>query len=248
MTKRKKMMVSKKIVICFVIISLLCMSSVVSIYASSSVGLQTQTSQSNTPSIAIDGYYDDWLDKPMSTLTYGSDNGTTIHDVSMLKDDNYIYIYLKMHPNYTSPIPIDSINLSVNGNVCQLYIRYVNSQNTVDWGHQVDLNHNGTYLGLHPFTSYPNNSLGNAAVTVSAGNPNDRMEIRINIKDLEKVMNLDGGTINNGSQLKLSLPNVGAGSIELLGTSTGALLGIILCAGTVIVVKLRRVNKARLAQ
>ena len=246
-TKRKERMVSNKIYILCSAIFLLCMTSVVSTYASTSVGLQAKTSQSNTSNITIDGYYDDWLDKPMSTLTYGSDNGTTIHDVSMIKDDNYIYIYLKMHPNYTSAIPIDAINLSINGKVCQLFIRYANNQNTVDWGHQVNLSQNGTYLGLHPFTSYPNNSLGDAAVTISKGNPNDRFEMRINIKDLEKVMSLKTGTINNGSQLKLSMPNVGGGTIELLGTSTGALLGIILCVGTVMVVKLRRANKARLA-
>jgi len=247
MMMSKKMMISKKILICSGVIFLLCISSVVRTYASASVGLQTQNAQSNPSNITIDGYYDDWMDKPMSTLTYGADNGTTIHDVSMIKDDDYIYIYLKMHPNYTSTIPIDSINLSINGNVCQLYLRYANSQNTVDWGHQVNLSQNGTYLGLHPFTSYPNNSLGDAAITISTGNPNDRFEIRINIKDLEKVMSLKEGTINNGSVLKLSMPNVGGTTIELLGTSTGALLGIILCIGTVIIVKLRRDNKARLA-
>ena len=245
--KQKKMKTVKKILAFCSVIFILCMYSAASTYASDSVQLQTQTSQSNTAGIAVDGYYDDWVDKPMSTLTYGSDNGTTIHDVSMIKDDNYIYIYLKMHPNYTSAIPIDAINLSINGKVCQLFIRYANNQNTVDWGHQVNLSQNGTYLGLHPFTSYPNNSLGDAAVTISKGNPNDRFEMRINIKDLEKVMSLKTGTINNGSQLKLSMPNVGGGTIELLGTSTGALLGIILCVGTVMVVKLRRANKARLA-
>ncbi|SEW36220.1 Firmicu-CTERM sorting domain-containing protein [[Clostridium] fimetarium] len=244
--KQKKMKTVKKLLALCSVIFILSMYSAATTYASNSVQLQTQTSQSNTAGIAVDGYYDDWVDKPMSKLTWNSNNGTANHDVSLIKDDNYIYIYVGMHPNYNSPMPIDAIYLSINNVECQLFVRYVNAQNTVDWGHQVNLNQNGTFLGLHPFTYYPNNSLGDAAITVSQGNPNDRMEIRINIKDLEKVMSLKSGTINNGSQIKLRMPNVGGGSIELLGTSTGALLGIILCAGTVIIVKLRRNNKARL--
>jgi len=244
--KIKKILVIKNILIVCSIIFISCIPSAVSTYASESVELQTQNLRSNTTAITIDGYYDDWVDKPMSMLTWNSNNGTAHHDVSLIKDDNYIYIYVKMHPNYNSPMPIDAIYLSINNVECQLFVRYVNSQNTVDWGHQVNLSQNGIYLGLHPFTYYPNNSLGDAAITVSSGDPNDRLEIRINIKDLEKVMSLKEGTINNGSQIKLRMPNVGDGAIELLGTSTGALLGIILCVGTVIVVKLHRNrNKAR---
>jgi hypothetical protein len=74
------------------------------------------------------------------------------------------------------------------------------------------------------------------------------MEIRINIKDLEKVMGLKEGTVNSGSQLSLNMPNVGRGSIQLLGTSTGTILGIALCIGIVLVVRLRRSHRVRLAQ
>ena len=199
-------------------------------------------------SIIIDGYYDDWEEMPMGKLTWNSNNGEAHHDVSFIKDDHYIYIYVGMHPHYQSPIPIYAIYLSVNHQTCQLFLAYANAQNTPDWGRPVNLNHNGTYLNLHPFTYYPNNSLGDAAVTVAKGSPNDKMEIRINIKDLEKVMGLKDGTINSGSQLELRMPNVGGGSIQLLGTSTGTILGIALCIGIVIVVKWRRTHRTRLAQ
>ncbi len=200
------------------------------------------------PLISIDGYYDDWEEMPMGKLTWYSNNGVAIHDVSFIKDDHYIYIYVRMHPLYQSPIPVTAIYLTVNNQTCQLYLAYANAQNTTDWGRTVDLNNNGTYLDLHPFTYHPNNSLGDAAITVAQGIPNDRMEIRININDLEKVMGLKAGTINSGSQLELSMPNVGGGTLQLLGTSTGTLLGIVLCIGIVMLVKLRRSHKARLAQ
>ncbi len=209
--------------------------------------VQVQEVSTINPIISIDGYYDDWEEMPMGKLTWYSNNGATIHDVSFIKDDNYIYIYVKMHPLYQSPIPITAIYLSVNNQTCQLYLAYANAQNTTDWGRPVNLGNNGTYLGLHPFTYYPNNSLGDAAITVAKGNPNDRMEIRININDLEKVMGLKAGTVNSGSQLELRMPNVGGGSLQLLGTSTGTILGIALCIGIVMVVKLRQSHKARLA-
>ncbi len=209
--------------------------------------LQVQELNSPGNSIVIDGYYDDWEEMPMGMLTWNNNNGEAHHDVSFIKDDNYIYIYVGMHPHYQSPIPIDAIYLSVNNQTCQLFIRYANAQNTTDWGRPVNLNNNGTYLNLHPFTYYPNNSLGDAAITVAQGSPNDKMEIRINIRDLEKVMYLKDGTINSGSQLELRMPNVGGGSLQLLGTSTGTILGVALCIGIVIAVKWRRTHRARLA-
>lgn len=43
--------------------------------------------------VSIDGYYDDWEDKPISHITYGSHNGKTIHDVSLIKDDEFTFQY-----------------------------------------------------------------------------------------------------------------------------------------------------------
>jgi hypothetical protein len=209
---------------------------------------QAQKLNAADNSISIDGYYDDWEEMPMGMLTWNNNNGEAHHDVSFIKDNDYIYIYVGMHPHYQSPIPIYAINLSVNNQTCQLFLGYANAQNTTDWGHSVNLNNNGTYLNLHPFTYWPNNSLGDAAITVAKGNPNDKMEIRININDLEKVMGLKEGTVNSGSQLSLNMPNVGRGSIQLLGTSTGTILGIALCLGIVLVVRLRRSHRMRLAQ
>lgn len=193
--------------------------------------------------ISIDGYYDDWEDKPMSLITWNNNNGTAHHDVSMVKDDEYIYIFLGMHPSYHSGIPIYSINLSINDKNCQLFLGYANDQNTTDWGHAVDVHKKGLYTGLHPFTYYPNNSLGDAAITVYNGNERDKLEIRVNIKDLETVLGLSEGTVNNGSRISLYMPNVGSQTIELVGTSSGPIIGIAISAGVVGFVLLRRHNK-----
>ncbi len=209
---------------------------------------QAQTVDTSNSGISIDGYYDDWEDKPMGMLTWNSNNGEAHHDVSFIKDNDYIYIYVRMHPHYQSLIPRDAIYLSVNNQTCQLFLRYANSQKTTDWGRSVDFDKDGIYLDLHPFAYYPNYSLGDAAITVSQGSPNDRMEARINISDLEKVMGLKVGTVNSGSRLELRMPNVGSGSLQLLGSSTGTILGIALCIGIVIVVRWQRTHRVRLTQ
>ena len=200
----------------------------------------------STAGINIDGYYDDWEDKPMSILTWNNNNGTAHHDVSMVKDDEYIYIFLGMHPSYHSGIPIYSINLSINNKNCQLFLGYANEQNTTDWGHAVDVHKQGLYTGLHPFTYYPNNSLGDAAITVYNGNERDKFEIRINIKELETVLGLSEGTVNNGSTISLQMPNVGAQTIQLVGTSSGPIIGVILSIGAVGFVLWRRQKKIKL--
>jgi uncharacterized protein (TIGR04145 family) len=191
------------------------------VYAESSAGIN------------IDGYYDDWEDKPMSMITWNNNNGVAYHDVSMVKDDDYIYIFLGMHASYHSGIPLSAINLSINNQLCQLFIGYANNQNTTDWGRTVDVHKKGLYTDLHPFTYYPNNALGDAAITVYNGNERDKLEIRINIRELEKVMGLAEGTVNNGSTISLNMPNVGAQTIQLVGTSSGPYVGIAISAGVV---------------
>lgn len=198
--------------------------------------------------ITIDGYYDDWEGKPMTELTWNSNNGAAKHLVSMIKDENYIYIYLAMHPQYHSSIPIDAINLSINNQTCLLFLRYANNQNTVDWSHVVDLKKTGTYPGLHPFTSYPNYSLGDAVVNIYNGKEQDKFELRISIPKLEQVMNVPQGTVNNGSRIRLYMPNVGSQTVDLLGTSTDAPVGIVLCIVGVFGVKWLGRKKMRYSQ
>lgn len=183
--------------------------------------------------VIIDGYYDDWEDKPISILTWNSNNGNAYHDVSMIKDDDYIYIFLGMHPSYHSSIPIHAINLSINNQNCQLFLGYANSQNSTDWGRPVDVQKKGIYLGLHPFTSYPNYSLGDAAIAVYNGSDRDKLEIRVRIESLESVLGLTKGTVNHGSTIRLNMPNVGAQTIELVGTSSGPIVGILISVGMV---------------
>lgn len=239
MKKSKKNWTNNKILVLCSMIMILSMTVSFRVYAANH-------GNSSTAGIIIDGYYDDWRDKPITKITWRNYNSGQHHEASMIKDNDYIYVYLHMNPSYDSPIPIDDIELRINdGSPCILFIRYANSQNTTDWSHAVDLSTLGIRDGLHVFTSYPNNSLGDAAVTVSKSSAHDNWEMRIKISDLEKVMNLKAGTINNASKIELNMPNVGRESVILLGTSTAPVLGIILCIITVIAVVVYRMKKVR---
>lgn len=221
----------------FVVISFILGVSLLSngkVYAESGAGIQ------------IDGYYDDWEDKPISLLTWNNNNGSAHHDVSLVKDDDYIYIFLGMHPSYHSGIPIHAINLSINQKNCQLFLAYATAENTTDWGQVVDVHKKGLYTGLHPFTYYPNYALGDAAITVYKGNERDKLEIRVSIKELENVLGLSQGTINNGSTISLNMPNVGAQTIQLVGTSSGPILGVLLSVFVVGLVFYVRYRKLKL--
>ena len=185
--------------------------------------------------IAIDGYYDDWEGVPKTMITYYSNNQLCNNEAALLRDDEYLYLYVEMHPLYGSPMPIDAYYIHINGKQLIFFMRYPTADgNGIDWGRNVNLSQNGIYTGLSPFTNYPAYSWGEAAVTVSSGTPNDRMEIRMKISEIEKLMGLAQGTINSGAKVEVTMPNVGGGSVTNVGTSTGAWFSIILMTGAII--------------
>lgn len=52
--------------------------------------------------ISIDGSYDDWEDKPHSKIQYPWDSGNNFHTASLFRDEDYIYLHVRMSPySYT---------------------------------------------------------------------------------------------------------------------------------------------------
>lgn len=185
--------------------------------------------------ITIDGYYDDWEGIPKTMITYYSNNQLCNNHAALVRDGEYLYLYVEMHPLYISSIPIDAYYLHVNGKQLPFFLRYPTAdRNGIDWGKNVNLSKDGIYTGLSPFTYYPAYSWGDAAVTVSSGDPNDRFEVRMKISEVEKLMGLEQGTIASGVKVEVTMPNVGGGKVTMVGTSTGAFFSILLMAGAVV--------------
>lgn len=182
-------------------------------------------------SLAVDGYYDDWEGVPETLISYGSHNaGGTIneyHGGSMIVTEEYVYVHVRMSDLYQQQIPVDDLKLTINGVEKSFIIRGRGEQNVIDW------NRNMYYLseGMHDdmgifYRDGGQIALGEAILTISDASPNDSFEFRMSIADLEALYGLPAGTIGNGAKLEFYSPNIGPEKVTVVGTPTGAYLGI----------------------
>lgn len=82
-----------------------------------------QNQPTDVVSINIDGYFNDWDDKPKTDICYPWDippNGT--HKASLLIDDQYVYLYIKMAKKYSSYQGYN-YEFTVNGNQ-KVYLQF----------------------------------------------------------------------------------------------------------------------------
>lgn len=57
-------------------------------------------------SIDIDGYYDDWEDKPHTEVYYGEmPYVSEVHQVSVFRDETTVYVHIKMSENGYTELP-----------------------------------------------------------------------------------------------------------------------------------------------
>lgn len=183
--------------------------------------------------LAVDGYYDDWEGVPQTLISYGSHNaGGTIneyHGAAMIVTEEHVYVHVRMSDLYQMQIPVDDLKLTINGVEKSFVIRGRDSQNNVNW----NTNMYGLSEGIHSdmgifYRDGGSVALGEAVLTISQGNPNDSFEFRMNIAELEKLYGLPAGTIENGAKLEFYSPNIGPEKVTVVGTPTGAYIGIAL--------------------
>lgn len=185
--------------------------------------------------IQIDGYYADWEMIPKATMSYGSHNGKEAHEGAVVMGDEYLYVYVRISDLYQSQIPVNNYSLTVNDKTIVLDILGKDREGRVDYSYGVYQMSNGTHiyeLGLFP-QGNASFSVGDVAVTIANGNPNDTLEFRIKLSVLEELYGFDKGVIKNGASISFRNPNLGAQSISLVGASSGAILGAVLCVASV---------------
>jgi hypothetical protein len=149
--------------------------------------------------ITIDGYYDDWEGIPKTSISWGDNNGKYFHEGAMIRDGEYIYVYLETHKKYSSQIPLSDMVFSVDRHDAVAFIHFVNQVGTgPDWarsGELYDLS-KGIHLGMAPFTSYPSYPRGVAAVTIDKNNNpgGDKLEFAISIRELARMTHVPAST------------------------------------------------------
>lgn len=192
---------------------------------------EDEDEKSGGGSLAVDGYYDDWEGVPETLISYGSHNaGGTIneyHGGSMIVTEEYVYVHVRMSDLYQQQIPVDDLKLTINGVEKSFIIRGRGAQNVIDWNRNMYYLGEGTHGDMGIFYRDGGQiALGEAILTISDASPNDSFEFRMSIADLEALYGLPAGTIGNGAKLEFYSPNIGPEKVTVVGTPTGAYLGV----------------------
>lgn len=198
----------------------------------------------------IDGYFDDWENINKTDISYGGWNGQEKHAGAIVVHDGYLYAYFEMSYLYPSQIPAHTYNVNVNGKKSVLNLQYTDSNGNIDWGKDMYHLNNGLYREISVIAgTYPLYNVGEAAFHISHINNTtgigDRVEFRVKLTELEKAMNLPEGSMSNGAKIELYNPNIGKEHLVVVGTSTGAYMGIGLSLLAVIGITAKRRQKGR---
>lgn len=186
--------------------------------------------------VTIDGYYEDWNYIPHGILTYSSWNGAGNHDAALYIEDNVLYGHIRMNDLYGTQLRLNTMYISVNGTKVQFSAHYANADGTIDWSKdsQIYQMSEGRNDGLSLFNDgYPVYNLGDAILTVYDGNGHSRGDEYEFVISLEGLSQLVGIPVESMSEFTLEAPNVGGGSIHANGTSTGPIVGLVACIGSV---------------
>lgn len=172
----------------------------------------------------IDGYYDDWEGIPKTKISYGSYNANEYHELSVVIDGEYLYGYVHLSDMYQTQIPVNEYHLTINGKTKVFNFLGRNEDSTVDWGYNVYDLAEGTYLeeigAFHRDNARV--MVGEAAITITSGVPNDTIEFRMKLSALEELYGFPEGAIANGAKIEFYNLNLGSQKAELAGTSSGA--------------------------
>lgn len=185
-------------------------------------------SAANKYNISIDGNFDDWSDKPMTTVKESWDD-YNIKKAALLADDNNIYFYLNMSPEHGggySTLQPSGYVLKVGSKT--FYVTFKTTGNLTD-GATVD----GT---VNAWNSDDGGSgdLSQATMKVhrfkTANGHNDIMEAKIPLSELK---------VAGGSQtITMKNDNLGSQTLTATGGSTGPVVlagvGLTIAIGSVV--------------
>lgn len=208
------------------------------------------TQNSGQP-IKIDGYFDDWNDKPYSweynwnnpndywengNHIYATDskgkpyNETVRHKMSLYSDGQYIYLYIKMAKNYYTALNGYDYQFWINGNMAAFQVETLNGQviskDNLKLGiNEVAVKHRDSSYSWHTTQG------AKAYVNRKQGGINDELELKIPLSSM--VLQNSKIDIKNISTIEFFTPNLMYRRISCSGTSTAPYIGIGLGIGVI---------------
>jgi uncharacterized protein (TIGR04145 family) len=174
--------------------------------------------------INIDGYYDDWADKPHTSVSY---DDTNVHNVAFLLGDDYLYGHIKMNNTDGRYFPKSTMYLIVNDEY--YFILYIDF-NVAAANKNINNLQAGSYLDLSIYDKSRKVTLGNAAITIYGNDhvPGDDIEFSIDLNVMRKYCN--NIPVNEMQSFTLGPSNLGSEELTIAGTSTAPLTGLIIIA------------------
>ncbi|QOX63069.1 hypothetical protein FRZ06_06795 [Anoxybacterium hadale] len=198
--------------------------------------------------ILIDGYFDDWEDKPHSyVINYVSSqpkNQKNYHYASLFCDGDFVYLHIKM---------LSGWKYSFNGNeyYFQINDRYRLNVNILDANGRSFPNGNAP-LGIQTVyvkykndgSMYDNREVAGSQACLYIGGPQEQDELEMKLPMAAFQLKNPGLNLDNVSKIEMWCPNLIVRQLALIsvGTSTGPIAGILLCLGMVALILFFRNN------
>ncbi|MDD5949669.1 MAG: hypothetical protein PUC39_08100 [Lachnospiraceae bacterium] len=203
----------------------------------------TTEQPATTTGIVIDGYYEDWTNIDVKdALTWYSNNKLCHHKAGIYMDDENVYVHVKMNDLYTSQIPLTDFHLKINGEQDVAFgAQFQKEDGSVDWSGDIyNLPEGITQLAVF-YNGYPKHNMGDLNVTIyNDQHKGDEFEFQVSLKVLSQITGIPVESIKSVS---FSCNNIGGNSITTSGTSTGAVLGVVISILAVGLVLCRRKRK-----
>lgn len=185
--------------------------------------------------IAIDGYYDDWEDKPHALVTNkGVPDSLRTEDncrqLSMFYDDEYVYFHLKMESNGKDPFKGEFFEIWIGGKLIEFHICYEDGKKFFSRGMK-----DGTYKAYVYFNGthweYAPPKVEDAYAYVTVGEI-DECEVALPLTMWRTVY---GITLRDVKEVRMRCMGIFIDEVCSAGSSSGPALGVAICAALSVV-------------
>lgn len=197
--------------------------------------------------IQVDGTYADWNHIPHTDISWYSPNPDQVHQGALYLDGDILYGHYKMNNAFNRQMIVGYMELTINNSTkVGLTIQKGASDGNIDWDTDMSNLPEGITTGLGVFyNDYPKYYMGESVFTVYDKNHSIGDEVEFAI-DLNVISHITGIPVESMREIKLYNPNIGRDEIVMAGSSSGAVVGVIvmtaIAAGGVVYLKRRKVK------
>lgn len=197
--------------------------------------------------IQVDGTYSDWNHIPHTDISWYSPNPDQVHQGALYLDGDILYGHYKMNNAFNRQMIVGYMELTINNSTkVGLTIQKGTADGNIDWNTEMSNLPEGITTGLGVFyNDYPKYYMGESVFTVYDKNHSIGDEVEFAI-DLNVISHITGIPVESMREIKLYNPNIGRDEIVMAGSSSGAVVGVIvmtaIAAGGVVYLKRRKVK------